>query len=383
MKIPYGKQWITDDDEEKVLEVLKSDFLTTGPFVQEFEREFAKYVGARFAVAVSNGTAALHLAAQVLRVQEGSEVITTPMSFAATSNCILYNSGTPVFSDITSRGLLDPEQIESKITEHTQGIIPVHLMGLPCDLKSISSIAKENDLFIIEDASHALGAKFNNNMIGSCKHSVLSVFSFHPVKHITTGEGGMITTNDEGLFDQLRTIRTHGITKDQSKFKTSHKEPWFQEMHYLGFNYRLTDIQAALGMSQLARVDQFIARRREIAAEYMDFFDTLVDHVETIPERENEYNSYHLFVVKLTNPKKRRDLFEFLAKKGIYCQIHYIPIYWHPYYRQNGFEDVYLSNTERFYEQIISLPMYAGLTDEEIEYVTTSVKSFFASTPSC
>ena len=383
MKIPYGKQWITNDDYEKILEVLKSDFLTTGPFVQEFEREFAKYVGARFAVAVSSGTAALHLAAQVLRVQEGSEIITTPMSFAATSNCILYNSGTPVFSDITSRGLLDPEQIESKITEHTQGIIPVHLMGLPCELKSISSIAKENDLFIIEDACHALGAKYDSSMIGSCDYSDLSVFSFHPVKHITTGEGGIITTNDEKLCEELRLLRTHGITKDQSVFKTNHKEPWFQEMQYLGFNYRLTDIQAALGSSQLARVDQFIARRREIAAEYIDFFDTLVDHVETIPERNNEYHSYHLFVVKLTNPKKRRDLFEFLTKKGIYCQIHYIPIYWHPYYRQNGFEGEKLSNTERFYEQIISLPMYPALTDEELEFVTTSMKSFFASNPAC
>lgn len=377
MKIPYGKQWITDDDYEKVREVLESPYLTTGPVIKEFETEFAKYVNAKYAVAVANGTAALHLAAQAIGVSKGSEVITTPMSFAATSNCILYNSGTPVFSDITERGLIDPDLIPQKLSERTTGMIPVHYMGLPCDLSELSKIAKENDLFIIEDACHALGAKYNNQFIGSCKHSDISVFSFHPVKHITTGEGGMITTNDAELYEKLLTLRTHGITKDQSVFKTSHDEPWFQEMQYLGFNYRLTDIQAALGLSQLARLDEIVARRREIASEYMDFFVTLSDHVETIPERDNEYHSYHLFVLKVKNSKKRRSFFEFLKKKGIYCQIHYIPIYWHPYYRQHGFEKEELPNVERFYEQIISLPMFPTLSDEELEFVIASVKAFF------
>ncbi|MFX1273156.1 MAG: UDP-4-amino-4,6-dideoxy-N-acetyl-beta-L-altrosamine transaminase, partial [Promethearchaeota archaeon] len=365
------------DDYEKVREVLESPFLTTGPFVKEFEKEFAEYVGAKYAVAVSNGTAALHLAAQALDVSQGSEVITTPMSFAATANCILYNSGTPVFSDITERGLIDPTLLSQKLTERTTGIIPVHYMGLPTDLEALSRIAKENDLFIIEDACHALGAKYDGHLIGGCKHSDLSVFSFHPVKHITTGEGGMITTNNEELYAKLRILRTHGITKDQSAFKTSHDEPWYQEMQYLGFNYRLTDIQAALGLSQLARIDKIVARRREIASEYMDFFDTLSEHVVTIPETEKEYNSYHLYVVKIKNPQKRRSFFDYLREKGIYCQVHYIPIYWHPYYRQNGFENVELPNAERFYKQIISLPMYPTLTYEELEFVKASVKSFF------
>jgi perosamine synthetase len=377
MKIPYGKQWINDDDYDKVLEVLKSDFLTTGPFIDEFEKAFANYVEVKYAVAVSNGTAALHLAAQVLGVQKGSEVITTPMSFAATSNCILYNSGIPVFSDITPRGLLDPDLIESKINESTQGIIPVHLMGLPCNLKSLSSIARENDLFLLEDASHALGAKYNNDMIGSCAYSDLSVFSFHPVKHITTGEGGIITTNDKKLYEELSLLRTHGITKDPSIFKTDHREPWYQEMQHLGFNYRLTDIQAALGLNQLRRVESFIGRRREIASRYNDYFSTIDTHVETIPEKDGEFNSYHLYVIKLVDPKKRLALFEFLRSKGIFCQVHYIPIYWHPYYRESGFEKTHLPVTENYYERILSLPMYPRLSDEELEYVVSSIDEFF------
>ena len=377
MKIPYGKQWITDDDYEKVREVLESPYLTTGPYVTEFEKKFAKYIGAKYSVAVASGTAALHIAAQTVKVSNGKEVITTPMSFAATSNCVLYNSGMPVFSDITERGLINPELIPQKITDNTIGMIPVHYMGLPCDLEALSKIAKENDLFIIEDACHALGAKYNNHHIGNCRYSDLAVFSFHPVKHITTGEGGMITTNSKEMYETLQVLRTHGITKDQSAFTTDHDEPWYQEMQYLGFNYRLTDIQAALGLSQLARIDEIVARRREIAAEYFDFFDTLSEHVETIREMDNEYNSYHLFVVKLKNPKMRRGLFEFLKERGIFCQIHYIPIYWHPYYRQHGFENEYQSNAEKFYEQIISLPIYPTLTDEEFEFVKTSLRTYF------
>lgn len=377
MKIPYGKQWITDDDYEKVLQVLKSDFLTTGPLTPEFEKAFAKYVKAKYAVAVSSGTAALHLAAQVLGVHKDSEVITTPMSFAATSNCILYNSGTPVFSDITSRGLLNPNLIKSKIDKNTKGIIPVHLMGLPCNLESFSSIAKENNLFILEDASHALGARYNNSMIGSCKYSDLSIFSFHPVKHITTGEGGIATTNDRKLYEELCLLRTHGITKDASKFKTSHHEPWYQEMQLLGFNYRLTDIQAALGLSQLSRINQFVQRRREIAKQYIDSFSSLSKNIETIPEETGEFHSYHLFAVKVADSKTRWKLFDYLKKQGIFCQVHYIPIYWHPYYREHGFKDLRLPNTERFYERILSLPMYPSLSDSELDFVISTVKSFF------
>jgi perosamine synthetase len=370
MKIPYGKQSITADDKEKVLEVLSSDFLTTGPVIDEFEKAFAKFVGAKYAIAVANGTAALHLAAKALGVKKETDVVTTAMSFAATSNCVLYNSGTPIFAD--------PAEIRKRLTDKTTGIIPVHYTGLPCNLKEISEIAKENSLFVIEDACHAIGAKYDGTKIGDCKYSDLSVFSFHPVKQITTGEGGAITTNNDELNHVLRTLRTHGITKDKSEFKTNQDAPWYQEMHYLGFNYRLTDIQAALGLSQLSKVDQFIKRRREIAKNYLDFFEGLSDSIEVIPERTGEFHSYHLFVIKVVDPGRRRVLFDYLAKKGIFCQVHYIPIYWHPYYRENGYENEMLPMTEQFYERIISLPMYPTLTDEELDFVQSSIGDFFA-----
>lgn len=377
MKITYGRHWISEEDIKRVEEVLRGDFLTTGPFVSDFEKAFAKYVDVKYAVAVANGTAALHLAAQAMAVTNKSEVITTPMSFAATSNCVLYNSGTPVFSDITERGLLDPNEIESKISNATRGIIPVHYSGFPCEMSEISKIAKEHELFVIEDACHALGARYNEQPVGNCRFSDLSVFSFHPVKHITTGEGGIITTNDEELYSKLRTLRTHGIIKEKSKFKTEHDEPWYQEMQYLGFNYRLTDIQAALGLSQLLRVEKFVKRRREIAKQYDEFFETLSNHIEIIKEKDNEFNSYHLYVIKLREKNKRRRLFEYLSEKKIYCQVHYIPIYWHPYYRENGFSQTKLVKTEEFYERIISIPMYPRLSDDELQFVMSSIKSFF------
>jgi UDP-4-amino-4,6-dideoxy-N-acetyl-beta-L-altrosamine transaminase len=372
MKIPYGKQWISDEDIFKVLEVLKSEYLTTGPYVKQFEEAFAQYVGSKYAIAVANGTAALHLAAQVLGVRTGTDVITTPMSFAASSNCVLYNSGKPVFADITERGLINPHDIERKITDNSIGIIPVHYMGLPCEMEQISRIAKEKEMFIIEDACHAIGARYRNSSIGDCKYSHLTVFSFHPVKHITTGEGGIITTNDDDLNSLIRTLRTHGITKNSSDFKTNQRDPWFQEMHYLGFNYRLTDIQAALGYSQLKNIDKFVTRRREIANVYSEFFEDQSEHVEVIQENDHEFHSYHLYVIKLKDAKQRRKVFDDLAMQGIYCQVHYIPIYWHPYYREIGYTGEYLSNTEKFYDRILSIPMYPALSDTNLDYVLQS-----------
>lgn len=377
MKIPYGKHWISDEDRERVLEVLKSDFLTTGPFISEFEKAFSKYVGAKYAVAVANGTAALHLAAQSLGVTSGKEVVTTPMSFAATSNCVLYNSGTPVFADITGRGLISPAEIRKNLSKKTTGVIPVHYMGLPANLVEISEIARDKGLFVIEDACHALGAEYRSSRIGSCKYSDLAVFSFHPVKHITTGEGGLITTNDKELYEKLCLLRTHGITKNQSEFVTEHREPWYQEMQELGFNYRLTDIQAALGLSQLSRIDQFVKRRRELAQVYHDEFASWKGNVEAIPEEDGEVHSYHLFVVKVKDAKTRLGLFEFLKSKGIFCQVHYIPIYWHPYYRRSGYENLRLPATEEFYSRILSLPMYPAMTDDELQHVISSIQSYF------
>lgn len=377
MKIPYGKQWISDEDIEKVVDVLKSDYLTTGPVLLQFEQEYAKLVGAKFAVAVANGTAALHLAAKAAGVQNGSEVITTPMSFAATSNCVLYNGGKPVFADITNRGLIDPAEVEKQVTEKTDGVIPVHYTGLPCELDAIYEIAQDHGLFIIEDACHAIGAKYKRNQIGNCKYSDMAVFSFHPVKHVTTGEGGIITTNSRELASLLRILRTHGITKDSSKFLTNHDEPWYQEMHHLGFNYRLTEIQAALGLSQLSRINQFVQRRREIAGLYSDYFESMSEHIETIPVRSHEFHSYHLYVIKLRDSRTRRFAFESLSNRGVHCQVHYIPIYWHPYYRELGYGDEIHPETESFYDRILSIPMYPSMSNDDVEYVLASIKKIF------
>ncbi|MHA2142700.1 MAG: UDP-4-amino-4,6-dideoxy-N-acetyl-beta-L-altrosamine transaminase [Candidatus Thorarchaeota archaeon] len=377
MKIPYGKQWISNEDIEKVVEVLKSDFLTTGPVLHQFEQEFAKFVGSKFAVAVANGTAALHLAAKAAGVQNGSEIISSPMSFAATSNCVLYNAGRPVFADITDRGLIDPAEVEKQITEKTKGVIPVHYMGLPCELDAIHKIAQDHGLFIIEDACHAIGAKYKLNSIGNCKYSDMAVFSFHPVKHITTGEGGIITTNSIELDSLLRTLRTHGITKDSSRFLTNHDEPWYQEMHHLGFNYRLTEIQAALGLSQLSRINQFVQRRREIAELYSDSLECMSEYVETIPVGDQEFHSYHLYVIKVRDPKRRRFVFESLSKRGVLCQVHYIPIYWHPYYRELGYGEERHPQTESFYERILSIPMYPAMSNDDVGYVLESIKKVF------
>jgi UDP-4-amino-4,6-dideoxy-N-acetyl-beta-L-altrosamine transaminase len=376
LKIPYARQWISEEDKEKVLEVLNSDYLTTGPFVEQFERAFAEYVGSKYAIAVSNGTAALHLAAQAMDIDRDSEVITTPISFAATSNCVLYNSGRPIFADVTSRGLVNPQEIKKRVKEETAGLIPVHYMGLPCDMDDIHRIANENDLFIIEDASHALGARYRNTKIGDCEYSDMATFSFHPVKHITTGEGGIITTNSESLNELLRNLRTHGITKNESKFKTHHREPWYQEMHHLGFNYRMTDIQAALGLSQLSRINEFVSKRREIAEKYSNFFEEFEDEVEIIHERDHEFHSYHLYVIKLKDARKRLDLYRHLSKRNIYTQVHYIPIYRHPYYRELGYKDN-LPKAEEFYARILSLPMYPAMTAKEIQHVLDAIRDFF------
>lgn len=376
MAIPYGKQTIDDEDVSSVSDTLNSDFLTTGPKIEEFEKKFALYTGSKYAVAVSSGTAGLHLACLAAGLSEGDELITTPMTFAASSNCALYCGARPVFADINESGLINPEKIKDKVTIKSKIIIPVHYMGLPCDLKEIKEIADKNNLVVIEDACHALGATYENTKIGDCRYSDMAVFSFHPVKQITTGEGGMITTNSIELYNKLKMLRTHGITREQDKFHRKNEGSWYHEMQTLGFNYRITDFQCALGVSQLKKIGWFLKRRREIANRYNSYLNS-ISQLELIKSPQDRDNAYHLFVLKVKDATVRRNLFDFLKSKGILCQVHYIPVYWHPYYKSLGYKEGICPVAEDFYHRIISIPIYPSLKDEEQDYVTKAIKSFF------
>lgn len=376
--IPYGKQSIDKSDIEAVAKVLESDFLTTGPKIQEFEKKFASYAGAKYAVAVSSGTAGLHLACLVAELKEGEELITSPMTFAASANCALYCGAKPVFVDIKEEnGLIDENLIEEKITSKTKIIIPVHYAGLPCDMEKIKEIADKHKLIVIEDACHALGSEYKETQIGDCAYSDMAIFSFHPVKHITTGEGGMITTNSEKLYKKLILLRSHGITKNPDELENKEGEPWFYEMQDLGYNYRITDFQCALGISQLDKIENFIERRKKIAKEYDETF-IKIDSIKTIKEFEDRKNAYHLYVIKVENKEIRLELFNYLKENDIFCQVHYIPVYWHPYYQKLGYEKGICPEAEEFYDKIISLPIYPGLTDEEQKKVISTIKNFYA-----
>lgn len=369
--IPYGRQWIEEDDIQAVIEVLKSDYLTTGPKVQEFEKTVAEYVGAKYAVAVSNGTAALHAACFAAGIKSGDEVITTPITFAASSNCVLYCGGKPVFADIeTDTYNIDPNDIIRKITNKTKAIIPVHFAGQPCNMDRINEIAKQYNLLVIEDAAHALGADYKGKKIGSI--SDMTIFSFHPVKHITTGEGGMITTNDKDLYDKLILFRTHGITRD-SEFMTHNEGAWYYEQLDLGLNYRITDIQCALGISQMKKLDRFVARRKEIANKYNQAFRD-VQNI-TLPKQSNNCNSsWHLYVIQILN-KDRKQVFDKLRQLGIGVNVHYIPVYKHPYYQNNGYSKTACANAENYYKHAISIPIFPKMTDEEVDYVIENIKA--------
>jgi len=375
--IPYGKHFITDEDIQSVIKVLKSDFLTQGPVIQQFEVAFAQYIGCRYAAAVSNGTAALHLSALALGVKPGTKVITTPITFAASANCVRYCGGEVIFSDIDPYTYtIDLEKLKNTLAASPKGtyagIIPVDLAGYPVNLEELKTITDAHDMWILEDACHAPGAFFidsngERQYCGSGNFADLSIFSFHPVKHIATGEGGMITTNNEELYKKLLMLRTHGITKDTALLER-HDGGWYYEMQELGYNYRLTDMQAALGLSQLQQAERHLARRREIARQYAEAFQ----NVERIVGQSgyNEGHAYHLYIIEVEN---RKELYDFLRTKGIYAQVHYIPVHMMPYYKQFGWKENDFPAAEKYYTRCLSLPMYPSLTEKEQEYVISMV----------
>lgn len=369
--IPYGKQTIEQDDIQAVVDVLKSDFLTTGPKIAEFEQIVADYVGAKYAVAISNGTSALHAACFAAGIGPGDEVITTPLTFAASANCVLYCGGTPVFADVDPKTYnIDPEDIRRKITDRTKAIIAVHLAGQPCDMDAIHSIAREHGLIVIEDGAHALGSVYKGKKVGSM--SDMTTFSFHPVKPITTGEGGMIVTDNEDFYKKMVLFRSHGITRDDSMM-TRNDGPWFYQQFDLGYNYRITDIQCALGCSQMKKLDRFLARRKEIVARYNEAFADC-DNIITPYQLSDTESGWHLYIVQVKNCD-RRQVFEAMREKGIGVNVHYIPVYMHPYYQEHGYENVHCANAEEIYSHIISLPLYPGLTSEQQDYVIDTLKS--------
>lgn len=369
--IPYGKQTIEQDDIQAVVDVLKSDFLTTGPKIAEFEQTVADYVGAKYAVAISNGTSALHAACFAAGIGPGDEVITTPLTFAASANCVLYCGGTPVFADVDPKTYnIDPEDIRRKITDRTKAIIAVHLAGQPCDMDAIHSIAREHGLIVIEDGAHALGSVYKGKRVGSL--SDMTTFSFHPVKPITTGEGGMIVTDNEDFYKKMILFRSHGITRDDSMM-TRNDGPWFYQQFDLGYNYRITDIQCALGCSQMKKLDRFLARRKEIVARYNEAFADC-DNIITPYQLSDTESGWHLYIVQVKNCD-RRQVFENMREKGIGVNVHYIPVYMHPYYQEHGYENVHCANAEEIYSHIISLPLYPGLTSEQQDYVIDTLKS--------
>lgn len=381
--IPYGKQEITQEDIDAVVEALSSDFLTQGPRISQFENAFAEYVGSRFAVAVANGTAALHLAAIALGVDRTSRVITTPITFAASANCILYCGGTVEFCDIDSMSyLMDLTKLEaileSKPAGYYHGVIPVSFAGYPIDLERLNSLARKYNLWIIEDACHSPGAYFLDSQserryCGDGSFADLTVFSFHPVKHIATGEGGMITTNNESLYEKLLMLRTHGITKKPSLLNENHGG-WYYEMQSLGYNYRLTDIQAALGVSQLTKADKGLQKRREIAKAYTHALEDLPIVLPDAPD--NIGHAWHLYVIQVEN---RLEFYDYLHQQGIKVQVHYVPVHTMPFYKQLGWKKGDFPVAEAYYEKCISLPMYPTLADEDIEYIIQKVRFFFNS----
>ena len=376
--IPYGRQLIDEDDIQAVVDTLKSDWLTTGPKVGEFERAVAEFVGTAEAVAVSNGTAALHAAIYAIGVKPGDEVILSPMTFAATANAVVFQGGTPIFVDVDPNTLLiDPSRVEVKINHSTKAILAVDYAGQPCDYDALRQIAEKYNIFLIADGCHSLGAQYKSRKVGTLAD--LTVFSFHPVKPITTGEGGMITTDDPELAKRLRLFRNHGISTDYHQ--REEKGSWYYEMVDLGYNYRITDFQCALGISQLKKLPSWIARRRDIAEQYNTAL-TEITGVEPLGIQDNVSHAYHLYVVKLDlnqSNTKRSDTFSAIRAERIGANVHYIPVHLHPFYRKKFNSGPGLCPmAEAAYECILSLPIYPAMKDSDVQRVVAAVSDAMA-----
>ncbi len=379
--IPYGKQNISQEDIDSVCETLRSDFLTQGPKVPLLETAICNVTQASHAVCVNSATSALHLACLALEVSTNDEVWVSPISFVASSNCALYCGANPVFIDINSNtNNICIKKVEEKLKTYKKlkkpmpkAIIAVHLSGLSCDMKQLSNLSKKYGFSIIEDASHAIGAYYNGKPVGCCEFSNVTVFSFHPVKIITTGEGGAVTTNDSLLADKIRSLRSHGVTRDKDQLKENHG-PWYYEQQALGYNYRLTDIQAALGVSQIKRLESFINNRIQISKFYLDSLKKLPIELPYIDS--DSTSSWHLFIIKLklqAISKTHKQVFEELRQEGVGVNLHYIPIYKQPYYQENGYKDDFCEVAENYYNRAISIPIYHGMTQQQQQTVVNAL----------
>ena len=373
--IPYGRHWISDDDIQSVVDVLESDWLTQGPKIEEFEKEISAYCGSKYSVVFNSGTSALHAAFSVLGLDKDDEFITTPNTFVATANAGLHTGIKPIFVDIEEdTGNLNTSKVEERITERTRLIVPVHYSGHPVDMGKIYEIAERKNLYVIEDACHALGAKYKGYKTGGCNYSDMTVFSFHPVKHITTGEGGAVLTNNKDFYKKLLMSRSHGIEK--RSFINKPDGDWYYEMQSLGYNYRMTDIQAALGISQLRKSDKFIDRRKEIARLYdSEFKDN--PWFDIPPVRSYASSSYHLYPIRFKDgfKEKKKEIFLKLKEEKLGVQVHYIPVYWHPFYKNMGYKKGICPIAEDFYFKELSLPIYPAMKGEEQRYVIEGINT--------
>ncbi|KIG13971.1 Bacillosamine/Legionaminic acid biosynthesis aminotransferase PglE [Enhygromyxa salina] len=375
--LPYGRQWIDEDDIAAVVEALRGAYLTTGPTVARFEAALAEALGAAHVVAVCNGTAALHAACAVAGLGPGDEVLVPALTFLATANCARYVGAEPVFVDVDPRsGLIDVEHAASLVGPKTRAIIPVHLNGRPVDLPAIRALADRHDLVVIEDAAHALGAQTADSTIGDCRYSDMAIFSFHPVKHVTTGEGGAITTAKPKLAAALEVFRSHGMVRDPALLRHASPGPWYYEQHTLGYNYRITDLQCALGLSQLTKLDRFVARRRELAARY-DQLLTTVSGVEPVAVgTAGTRSAYHLYAVHVDFAaigQPRAQVVAALRELGILTQVHYIPVPTQPYYTDRGADPLGYPGATAYYEGILSLPLFPAMRDEDVDRVVAAL----------